>query len=201
MGRPPKFTEDQFLDAALELVSAGGPDAATVGAVAQTLGAPVGSVYHRFDSRDLLLAKLWLRTVRRFQQGFLAALACEDLDEAALGAALHVNAWAREHLDEARALLLYRREDLAARWPAELGDEVATVNAAVFDALRDHASRRYGSENAEYVQRVTFALVDVPYAAGRRHLLAGETPPPLVDDLVTAACRSVLADERPRSGQ
>ncbi|MFI5689722.1 TetR/AcrR family transcriptional regulator [Streptomyces sp. NPDC051636] len=194
MGRPSKFTEDQFLDAALRLVSAEGPDAATVAAVAEALGAPVGSVYHRFDSRDLLLAKLWLRTVRRFQSGFLQALASDDLDEAALRAALHVNTWARGHLDEARVLLLYRREDLAARWPAELGDEVATVNAAVFDALRDYASRRYGSADPEHVQRVTFAVVDVPYAAGRRHLLAGEAPPTLVDDLVAVTCRCMLGD-------
>ncbi|WP_037973622.1 TetR/AcrR family transcriptional regulator [Streptomyces sp. NRRL WC-3742] len=194
MGRAPKFTEDQFLDAALQLVAVGGPGAATVAAVAETLGAPVGSVYHRFDSRDLLLAKLWLRTTRRFQVGLLEALANDDPDEAALSAALHVNAWAREHLDEARALLLYRREDLTDRWPAELGDEAATVNAALFDTLRDLASRRYGSVDPEYVQRVTYAVLDAPYAAGRRHLLAGEAPPPIVDDLVTVTCRCVLAD-------
>jgi hypothetical protein len=43
------------------------------------------------------------------------------------------------------------------------------------------------------VQRVVFALVDVPYAASRRYLLLGEAPPPVADDLVRTASASVLA--------
>jgi AcrR family transcriptional regulator len=119
--RPAKFDEDQILDAALRLVADGGPNAATIAAIADALGALVGSIYHLFRSRDLLLAKLWIRTVKRFQAGFLRALEADDLDAAALGAALHNLEWTREHPDEARVLLLYRREDLAERWPEELG--------------------------------------------------------------------------------
>ena len=59
------------MDAAMRLVAEGGPNAATVAGIAGALGAPVGSIYHRFKSRDLLLARLWIRTVKRFQVGFL----------------------------------------------------------------------------------------------------------------------------------
>jgi AcrR family transcriptional regulator len=191
--RPAKFDEDQILDAALRLVADGGPNAATIAAIADALGAPVGSIYHRFRSRDLLLAKLWVRTVKRFQAGFLRALEADDLDAAALGTALHNLEWTREHPDEARVLLLYRREDLAERWPEELGEELANLNTDVERAVRDHTLRRFGEGGgAEALRRVVFALVDVPYAAGRRHLVHGEPPPPLVDELVTETLRRVL---------
>lgn len=193
MPRPAKFTEDQILDAALRLVAEGGPGAATIAGIAGLLGAPVGSIYHRFRSRDLLLARLWMRTIKNFQGGFLEALGADDVDEAALGAALYNVRWTREHLNEARVLLLYRREELAERWPEELGEELATINADVEAAVRDHACRRYGEDvDAAALRRVVFALVDVPYAVGRRHLIQGEPPPPLADELVTETLRCVL---------
>src|SRR5207237_563587 len=70
----PKFADRDFLDAALAIAAERGPLAATVGAIAERLGAPVGSFYHRFPSRDVLLGELWLRTVLDFQQGITAAL-------------------------------------------------------------------------------------------------------------------------------
>ena len=69
MPRPAKFTEDQILDSALRLVAEGGPGAATIAGIAGLLGAPVGSIYHRFRSRDLLLARFWIRTIKDFQKG------------------------------------------------------------------------------------------------------------------------------------
>ena len=181
MPRPAKFTEDQILDGALRLVAEGGPGAATISGIAGMLGAPVGSIYHRFESRDFLLARLWIRTIGSFQGGFIEALGAEDLDEAALGAALYNVDWTREHLEEARVLLLYRREELA------------SINADVEAALMNHAVRRFGEgANAAAVRRVVFALVDVPYAVGRRHLIQGEPPPPLADELVTETLRCVL---------
>ncbi len=196
MPRRPKFTEDEILDAALALVADAGPDAATIAAISRRAGAPSGSIYHRFRSRELLLARLWTRTVRRFQLGFLRAFDADSLDGAATDAALHVVRWSREHPDQARVLVLYRREDLAARWPQELGDELAAVNADVDQALRGHARRRYGRDDAQALQRVALALVDIPYAAARRHLLAGNAPPPTLDPLVVAAAHAVLGYAR-----
>src|SRR5438105_1346600 len=103
----PKFADRDFLDAALAIAAERGPLAATVGAIAERLGAPVGSFYHRFPSRDVLLGELWLRTVLDFQQGITAALDAGD----GLRAALHTPQWVRTHLDEARVLLLYNRDD------------------------------------------------------------------------------------------
>jgi AcrR family transcriptional regulator len=193
MARPAKYTEDQILDAAVRLVADRGPAAATVGAIAEALEAPVGSIYHRFASRDLLLARLWLRTVKRFQHGFLEALSGDDLDDAALNAALHCTKWVRGHRDEARVLLLYRHRDLlAGDWPEDLADDLAQLNADVDAAMRRHARRRFGRADARAMSRLTFALVDIPYAAIRRHLAAGKTPPPGADGLVTEAVKALL---------
>src|SRR5438105_14595385 len=121
MGRP-KFANEDFLDAALAIAAERGPPAVTVGAISERLRAPVGSFYHRFASRDLLLGELWLRTVLDFQQGITAALDAGD----GLRAALHTPAWVRGHLNEARLLLLYHRDDfLQGGWPEALRDGVA----------------------------------------------------------------------------
>ncbi|MCX4587161.1 TetR/AcrR family transcriptional regulator [Streptomyces sp. NBC_01481] len=193
MGRKPKFADEDFLDAAMRIAAERGAASVTMSAVAESAGAPVGSVYHRFASRDLLLARLWLRAVRRFQAVFLDAMSADDIDEAAEGAVLQALAWVRERPDEARVLLLHRREDLVARWPDELGPELSTLNDGAARALRAHARKRYGHESGEALERVTFALVDVVYAAVHRHLLAGAAPPPSIDPLAIAACRSVFA--------
>jgi AcrR family transcriptional regulator len=195
VARPAKFDSEQILDATARLIAEQGPGQATMAGIARSLGAPSGSIYHRFETRDLLLARLWLRTVRRAQQGFLAALAIEDIARAASEAALHIPRWSRRHLAEASILLLYRREDLAARWPEELGDEAAGLNVAINRAVQDFTGRRFGDVKPAHLQAVSFALIDVPYAATRRYLLAGKAPPATVDGLVLRTCRCILLNE------
>lgn len=181
MGRPAKFTQDQILDAALEVVAEHGPAGATMSAIATRLGAPVGSIYHRFPSRDLLLARLWARGVRRFQEGYIAALEAGDLE----AAARHTSRWCREHLAEARVLLLFRREELTGKWPEELSAELSGLNREARLALERHAEK-YGWE------RTRFALIDVPYGAVRWHLHMGKPPPPSVDELIAETVRALL---------
>jgi AcrR family transcriptional regulator len=193
VGRPAKFDSEQILDITARIIAGGGPGQATVAAIAQRLGAPSGSIYHRFESRDLLLARLWIRTVRSAQEGFVAALTLPDLEQAALEAALHIPRWSRQHLPEATVLLLYRREDLVDRWPEELGPQVAELNKGMEAAVRDFTRRWFGRITPTSVETVAFALVDTPYGASRRYLLAGKPPPPTVDELIVRTCRCVLS--------
>jgi AcrR family transcriptional regulator len=192
MGRPAKFSTEQILDTTALLVARRGLPSATIAGIAQQLGAPTGSIYHRFESRDLLLARLWIRTVRRSQQGALDALAQKDIERAAVDTALHIVRWSRVNVDEACVLLLYRREQLAERWPEELGDELAGLNDVLVAAIRTFVRRRFGSTTKANLEVASFALVDVPYAAVRRYLLMGKPPPRSVDDLVERTCRCVL---------
>ena len=170
MGEPARFAEDLILDAALRVVADGGPPAATIAAIADELGAPIGSIYHHFRSRDQVLAHLWIRTVRRFQEGFVRVLQTGPVEEVPL----FVTRWCREHLPEARVLVLFRREDLAVSWPDDLGKALATLEDPVEAAVAGAARRRYGVADARSTGRIVFAVIDLPYAVVRRHLAEGE---------------------------
>ena len=192
MGRPAKFNTEQILDATAQLVAEGGPGLATVAGIADRLGAPTGSIYHRFNSRDLLLARLWIRTVRRAQEGAVAAISQAVVKKAAIDFALHVPRWSRSNLDDACVLLLYRREQLAEQWPAELGGELASLNDPLKAAIRSFVRRRFGSVTKANLEMTSFALLDVPYAAVRRYLITGNPPPPSVDDLIARTVGCIL---------
>jgi AcrR family transcriptional regulator len=172
------FDAEDILDTAVRLIARDGASAATASAIAREIGAPSGSIYHRFPSRDLLVARLWVRTVARFQEGFESALAIPDVDAAADAAAVHTPRWCREHLDEACVLVLHRRRDLTTAWPDALGPELDALGEQLGSVMRGFARRRFGSANAMVLDHVRFALVDVPYAAVRRHLADRQPPRP-----------------------
>jgi AcrR family transcriptional regulator len=67
-----------MLDVARDLLLEGGAHGATVEAISRASGAPTGSIYHRFGSRDELVTRLWMRAVRRSQAAFLEALDLGD---------------------------------------------------------------------------------------------------------------------------
>src|SRR5580704_7991558 len=119
-----KFSQVDFLSAAQAIAAAEGPAAVTIASITARLGAPTGSFYHRFASRNVLLGELWLRTVLDFQEGIKSALDSGD----GLRAALHTPTWVRAHLDNARLLLLYDRKDFVqGEWPEELRGRVAEM--------------------------------------------------------------------------
>ena len=191
MARPAKFTDDEILDAALRQVTDGA--GATVAGIAAAVGAPTGSIYHRFPSRDVLVARLWLRTVAGFQDGLVAVLAEQDPADAGRHAVRYFLEWTRDHPVEAQLLLLHRRDDLLADgWPDVVRERAAAVAEQFDDALRDYTRRRLGSLSQDAQRRAAFAVVDIPFAAVRRHLAAGEAPPPMLDDLVVRAHDAVL---------
>jgi AcrR family transcriptional regulator len=188
MGRA-RFADADFLEAARALAAKHGPAAVTVGSVTARLNAPTGSFYHRFGSRDLLLGELWLRTVLAYQDGFLAAIAAAD----GLAAALHTPLWVRAHMDDARLLLLYSRDDFVqGDWPKPLQQGVRDQARRFAAALAQFARDSFGSAAPEPLRRAQFVLFDVPYAAVRPHLERREPPPPLVDELVRATYRAVV---------
>lgn len=195
MGRKPQYTADDILDAALRLVASGGPSAATATAVGKVLGAPSGSVYHRFASRDELMARLWLRSIARYQDGILAALTAPDPDDALTATIGHAFDWTRENHHEALLLLQYGKTDLVAHWPDTLAAELKGLNARVRKALREYTARRYGAVTPELLDKVMFALIDMPYAAVRRHLPDKGEPAPWLREFTHASARNLLTRE------
>jgi AcrR family transcriptional regulator len=199
MPRRPKFSEAEIIDAAGVLVARDGPDAATIGAIGARLAAPSGSIYHRFATRDVLLGRLWLEKAAFFQDRFVAALGDPDPRAAGLAAALSIAAAARADLRAARIMLLHRKEDfLSAKWPADMAAEAARLGAQTNAALRDITRRLFGRASPRTLRLASFAMLDVPLAAVRRHVAANEMPPPIVDELVRRAYGALILGKKRR---
>jgi AcrR family transcriptional regulator len=189
--------KDAILDAARELVLKRGVQHATVSAISEESGAPVGSLYHHFGSRDELVAELWVRAVRRSQATFLAAARHPDAEAAAVGAALSIHDFAREHRDDARLLVSFRREDLLhdARSP-RLVQALADLNHPLGEAVVELARRFFGRATRDAISQMTFAVIDLPVGAVRRHLVAGEEFPAALREPLRAAVRAALRARR-----
>jgi len=183
------FEDADFLGAARDLAAAGGPASVTVSSVTGRLGAPVGSFYHRFASRDVLLANVWLNTALAFQTGFVAAIKAGD----GLAAALHTPIWVRSHFEDARAFLLYHRDDFAhGNWPKDLKGRVVRQGRRVDAAYKRFACDTFGGVGANELQLARFVLAEVPKAAVGPYLRQGLAPPTIVDEMIGTAYHALV---------
>lgn len=189
MGRPPKYSTDDVLDAAAAILADGGPTALTAAGVARQLSAPSGSVYHRFGTRDELAAALWMRTVERFDTDVVTILAGPgDAIEVAVAAARAMVAWTRANPTDAVILTLFRREDLTnGGADGELADRARSL-ARRQRAMIAHLAQRLQRDPDE----VAFAVAGIPMAAVRSPIERRTPIPDWVDDAVERAVRSVL---------
>jgi AcrR family transcriptional regulator len=198
MPRPQIHTTDAMLDAARDLLLEDGSGSATIEAIASASGAPTGSIYHRFGSRDELIARLWMRAVYRSQASFLAALERPDAKDAALAAAQSIIDFCEEHPADARLLVSFRREDLIRSAPeGPLADELAELNRPVERAVVDLARRLYGKGSRAALDRTLMAVFDLPYGAVRRYLITGARLPSGLRADVTRAVSAVLDQPDP----
>ncbi|MGW6984879.1 TetR/AcrR family transcriptional regulator [Streptomyces sp. NPDC054932] len=192
MARPPRFDTDQILDAAVRLAASAGPAGVSMSAVAQAIGAPSGSMYHRFAGRSALLAEVWLRTVERFQEGYYASLHSDtDPRLAARAAARHVVGWSRAHPEEAALLLHGPWEFGRADWSEEHTGRADSGNQRVYAAIGTLAAS-LGATDAQDQERITLALIDLPLSVVRRHLRAGGPLPPHAEDLAEECAAALL---------
>lgn len=206
MGRPARHDEATILDCAREVSAQMGPQNLTIAAVAARAGAPVGSIYHRYASRDEILATLWLDLVEDFQKSFLSALDTHDDPVAAgLAAVSFTCRWVRRHPVEARLMLVHRREDFASdRWSRRHRQRAARLAADSLERLQRYAARLSHRDGAAGLRAVRFALVDLPTAALKREIEAGASPSPSVEKLLLDTCAYALQrsrDDTPRAGK
>jgi AcrR family transcriptional regulator len=185
MARPALYTVDELLDAAAALLADDGPSAVTMSAVARAVGAPSGSMYHRFPTRAALCGELWMRTEERFHAGITAALSTfQDQQTRCVSAARFTVQWCREHPSEAQVLLAGADALCAADWP----DHLTAARRRLHRRLRQLLADLPGDAD-----RITAAIVDIPYAVVRRHLLAGRVIPTSADDIVADCARALIA--------
>jgi AcrR family transcriptional regulator len=190
MARPSKFSHDQLLDAARAAIARHGTNT-TIGQVSEEIGAPVGSIYHRFASREELFVSLWLRAIHRFHVGLLAAAEIDDARQALAASAVHIPRYCREHPDEALAMTLYRQKVLVTTAPASLLADVRTVNDDVIAAMTALCARRYGTATDHRLILVAMAVQQCPYGLVRPHV--GADVPLWLDDVVLASSLAILA--------
>ncbi|MBF6173442.1 TetR/AcrR family transcriptional regulator [Nocardia blacklockiae] len=193
MAPPRKHDTDVILDAARTLVLRDGPRAASVAAIAAASGAPVGTLYHRFDNRNGVLVATWIRALERFQTRALAAAEHPDALEAAAGMAVATIEFARALPDDAKLLLHLRPGDLLDGEPeTELRERLARMNAPLIEHMRRLSRDLFGADDPRSIDRLTRAVVDLPGATLRRHARHADLPDWLETDVAEAA-RTLLA--------
>jgi AcrR family transcriptional regulator len=173
------YPVEAMLDVTRDLLLDGGAHGATIEAISSASGAPTGSIYHRFGSRDELVTRLWMRAVRRSQAAFLEAVDVSEPAVAALRAGLSIFDFCRDQPRDARLLVSFRYEDLVRAAPVQgaLADELRELNRPVEVAVVELARALYGRASRAALDRVLLVVFDLPYGAVRRHLIAGAKPP------------------------
>ncbi|MFB8008019.1 TetR/AcrR family transcriptional regulator [Nocardia sp. NPDC056000] len=197
MAPPRKHDTDVILDAARTLVLRDGPRAASVAAIAEASGAPVGTLYHRFGNRNGVVIAAWLRALERFQSGVVnAAVAQPDPIEAAVAMTTASLTFGRELPEDAKLLLNLRLRDLLDGTPdTEFNERLAVMNEPLFAEFHRIARGIFGSDGERELDAVRRAVVDLPYGALRRFAQTASFPDWLDDDL-TAATRTLLTAPR-----
>ncbi|MFI5500895.1 TetR/AcrR family transcriptional regulator [Nocardia asteroides] len=191
MGRTATHSTEALLAAAVGLFAAGGARALTMRAVARTANAPSGSVYHRFPDRPALLAAVWLYTVREFHDGYRQALGDAPAAADGVRAAEWIVSWCRRNPGSAAVLqagaLVFEPDS----WSAE--------SRRAHEALQRDQAREIkavvgtiAAQTGLPKDQALFALFDLPLAAVRPYLIAGEVPPAKVRAMVRALTTKIL---------
>ena len=196
MARPVRFSKDDILDGAAQALMQVGPSL-SIATIARQIDGPSGSIYHRFRSREELLIQLWLRSIRRFQAGFLSACATNDPHVAITKAAGHIISYCREHPQDALAMTLYRHVKLIDSAPAELKPEVEHINDEITVAITDLCLRRYDAATTRHWEILTLAIKQTPYGIVRPYV--GISVPDWLDEAAVAAATAIaqLGDNLP----
>jgi AcrR family transcriptional regulator len=185
---------EAMLDVARDLLLEEGAHGATIEAISAVSGAPTGSIYHRFGSRDELVTRLWMRAVRRSQAAFLDAVDVEDPALAAVSGGMSIFDFCRAQPRDARLLVSFRYEDLVRAAPqGPLADELRELNRPVEAAVAGLARALHGRATPAAMGHVLLVVFDLPYGAVRRHLIAGVDPPQRLRADLERALRGALA--------
>jgi AcrR family transcriptional regulator len=192
MGRRELHSVQAILDGARTVLLADNP--ATIAEIAAASGAPAGSIYHRFESRDALLAETWIRASVCSQERFIAAIESADGPiDGAVAAGLSVFDFADDQCDDARLLASLRREQvIRSPLPPQLTSRLDELNEPVESAITQLAHDLYGTSSREHRRQVVLATIDIPHGAIRQFLIAGTPPPRNLRPLVEYAIRAVL---------
>ncbi|MFE6509261.1 TetR/AcrR family transcriptional regulator [Nocardioides sp. NPDC057767] len=195
MSRQRLHTLDDLLDVAEQIVTSGDPSGLTLRSLAAAAGASNGTIYHAFGSKDVLLARLWLRSWCR-----LGDLMAEAMREGATGAdavvavALTPVEFVRRFPASARLFFAQRRDQLfSADLPPEVETELSSVQEKFVKVLIALARGVWDRGDRIAVEAIAVCVVDLPGGILRRRLLEGREADEATAARLEAAVRAILA--------
>jgi AcrR family transcriptional regulator len=192
MGRKAYFKNEEFLNSAIQIIAEEGLGALTIAGLSTRITAPIGSVYHRFPSRDALVAELWLNIIESFQNEWLKILQTDGLR-----ATLFCMEWVRSHPNEARVMLLHRIDDLTSgEWPEDLQKRAQRLFKELREGVASFTKKQFGSVTKENIDRTLFAINDAPMGILRRYMHDNKIPPESVADLIRETYEAVINKTR-----
>ncbi len=184
MARSSTFDDSQIFAAVGSLLVRDGN--VTLQAIVAETGVSIGSLYHRFGSRETLLARTWLDAVEAFQLEFLAALESGGSD-AGKRAALVTPRFCRTQRERAIVLACCRQEEFTS--PDLPEDLLRSISGANHRAAAAICS--YADNNAYPLEACRLGLVAFPLAAVRLYL-PDQPVPESIDQYVGRAFLSAI---------
>lgn len=185
MVRLAKFNAENFIDSAIEIAAQCGLPAVSMSAIAVKAGAPIGSVYHRFDSRGAILARAWLKVKADFRLE-VASLWRDGDTWAGVDGLLD---WCRRKPVYARFLLLCEDSpDFNAggngALSAELRAELETEQAGLDACFERCVAAMPGLHSSSMLR---FVLIDAPVAIVKPYLTQNQPIPASADAMLRAS--------------
>lgn len=182
MVRLAKYNDDSFIEGAIHIAAQCGSGAVSMASIASKAGAPVGSLYHRFDSRGTVLARAWLKVRADFR-----GAVCVHWERGDTWSAVQaLLQWCRSKPVYARFML--QSDDapefgeLSSELLAELEADQAQLDAA-FERCVQTLPR--GVENPGHVLR--FVLIGAPVAIVKPFLNQEQDIPSFIDAVLRAS--------------
>lgn len=113
MGRSQQFQIEDIQKGLCELLRRFGFGNFSMQLVAKELNIPIGSLYYRYESKNDMIADLWLNVIESFQNEFFDVLLSDsEPRESGLSAALFVAEWMEREPEYAYLLGFVRKMDL-----------------------------------------------------------------------------------------
>ena len=169
MGRRPGFTDEQVYSWLAERLLQS--PIVTVNEVSKGTGVSVGSLYHRFQSMEELLASAWLWAFRSLSEVIMSKLEVGGL-RGAVHAASAVVEFSKAHRPEAILLFFVPKHYLVRdTLKGDIEQSIADARRDLDQVLSDLADTNgYGFENVE------MAILTVPTAIAAKYLPENTLP-------------------------
>lgn len=188
MGRSSTIDEPRVFAAVARQLASGGT--MTLQQVVAETGVSVGSLYHRYGSREGLLAQTWLDAVRASHAAFMREIDRED-ETAGEAAAMATPRFCRADRDRAVVLACCRRSEFISQaTPAPLREQIEHVNDEAVAAIR-----RYAKRTGHSLEACRIGLIAFPLGAVRLYL-PSQPVPRSVDAYVLEAFRAVMRADK-----